>query len=189
VLFYERGKITLYDAVVVSFVTALAQRYRDAGGAIAAPEPDLAAVRPRVFISYASEDASHARRLWEGLGLAGFDTWLDKERLEGGDRWDPMIEHEIGRSDYVLVLLSRALVAKADSYVNKEIALARERALRVADPYKCIIPLQIEPCERRRDLEPYQTEPLGPERYDEDLKRLVSLITRDYQKRQREGVS
>lgn len=189
VLFYERGKITLYDAEVESFVAELARRFREAGGAIAQAEPEQAAVRPRVFISYASEDAPHARRLWEGLGQAGFDAWLDKERLEGGDRWDPAIEHEIRRSDYVLVLQSRALAAKADSYVNKEIALARERSLRVADPYKCLIPLQIEPSERRPDLESYQAEPLGPERYDEDLKRLVSLITRDYQLRQREGAS
>jgi hypothetical protein len=177
VLFYERGKITLYDTAVAAFVAELARRFREAGAAVSAPEP-VVAVRPRVFISYASEDAPHARRLWEGLGQAGFDAWLDKERLEGGDRWDPAIEHEIRRSDYILVLQSRALAAKADSYVNKEIALARERALRVADPYKCLIPLQIEP-----------SEPLGPERYDEDLNRLVSLITRDYQKRQREGVS
>ena len=146
-------------------------------------------MRPRVFISYASEDAPQAQRLYDALGLAGFDAWLDKMRLEGGARWDAMIEHEIDRSDYVLVLLSRALAAKVDSYVNKEIALARERALRVTDPFKCLIPLQIEPCERRQDLASYQTEQLAPETYENDLKTLVSLIKRDYQKRQRERVS
>ena len=132
VLFYQRGKITLYDTAVGAFVEKLGRLFRDAGGALSGPQPGLSAVRPRVFISYASEDGHQARRLSEGLDRAGFEVWLDKERLEGGDRWDTTIEQAIDQSDYVLVLQSRALVAKADSYVNKEIALARERAKRVA---------------------------------------------------------
>jgi TIR domain-containing protein/SIR2-like protein len=189
VLFYERGKITLQDAAVAGFVAELWRRFQAAGGAVAAPESGLPAVRPRIFISYASEDASQARRLHDVLGLAGFDAWLDKARLDGGTRWDSTIEQEIDRSDYILVLQSRALAAKVDSYVNKEIALARERALRVSDPFKCLIPLEIEPCERRQELTTYQTEALTAERYDDDVQRLVSLIKRDYQKRQRERAS
>jgi TIR domain/SIR2-like domain len=189
VLFYERGKITLYDAPVVAFVAELARRFRAGGGPSADGEAAPLAVRPRVFISYASEDAAQARRLWDGLDRAGFDAWLDKVRLEGGAHWDPTIEQEIDRSDYVLVLQSRALVANVDSYVNKEIALARQRALRVADPFKCLIPLQIEPCEPRPDLASHQMERLGPEGYEDDLMRLVSLIKRDYQLRRRERVS
>jgi hypothetical protein len=189
VLFYQRGKITLYDADVGTFVAELARRYQEAGGSSTGPPAGLPLVRPRVFISYASEDADQARRLWDGLDRAGFETWLDKVRLEGGDRWDPTIEQAIDQSDYVLVLQSRALVAKVDSYVNKEIDRARERARRVAPPFKCIVPLEIEPGARRQDLQPYQSERLGPERYEDDLQRLVSLITRDYQLRRRERAS
>jgi len=188
VLFYERGKISLRDAEVAEFAAELARRFQAVGGALAEPAPGLPAVRPRVFISYASEDAQQAKRLYEALGESGFDTWLDKVRLEGGTRWDAMIEQEIDRSDYVLILQSRALAAKVDSYVNKEIALARQRALRVSDPFKCLIPLEIEPCERRPDLASYQAETLTPERYSDDVQKLVSLIKRDYQKRQRERV-
>jgi hypothetical protein len=186
VLFYQRGKITLYDTSVSAFVENLAQRFQDAGGAFSGTQPGLPAVRPRVFISYASEDAHQARRLWEGLDRAGFEVWLDKERLEGGDRWDTAIEHAIDQSDYVLVLQTRVLVAKADSYVNKEIALARERAKRVAEPFRCLIPVAIDLDERRPDLAPYQAHPLGPERFADDLQKLVSIITRDYQLRHRE---
>ena len=192
VLFYERGKITLYDAPIATFVEDLRRRFEASGGAIAAAaRPGPAVARPRVFISYASEDATRARRLFDGLEQAGFDTWLDKARLEGGDRWDGTIEEEIGRSDYVLVLQSRALLAKIDSYVNAEIGLALKRAGHVRAPFKCLIPLQIEPGEILPDLASYQTEPLGvgAEGYEADLGKLVSILRRDYQLRQRERAS
>jgi len=192
VLFYERGKIALYDSPVAAFVDELRRRFEASGGAVAEPAAAGPAVaRPRVFISYASEDAARAKRLFEGLEGAGFDTWLDKARLEGGDRWDATIEGEIGRSDYVLVLQSRALLAKIDSYVNTEIGLALKRAAHVRAPFKCLVPLLIEPCDILPDLAAYQTEPLGAgtEGYEADLKKLVSLLRRDYQLRQRERVS
>jgi len=191
VLFYERGKITLYDAPIGQFVDDLLGRFQAGGGPVVEAATGPAAARPRVFISYASEDAARAKRLFDGLEGEGFDTWLDKARLEGGDRWDATIEQEIGRSDYVLVLQSRALARKIDSYVNAEIGLALKRAGHVRAPFKCIIPLQIEPCEPLQDLAAYQTEPLGAgaDGYEEDLRRLVSLLRRDYQLRQRERVS
>jgi hypothetical protein len=192
VLFYERGKIALYDSPVAAFVDELRRRFEASGGAVAEPAAGgPAAARPRVFISYASEDAARAKRLFEALEGAGFDTWLDKARLEGGDRWDGTIEGEIGRSDYVLVLQSRALLAKIDSYVNTEIGLALKRAAHVRAPFKCLIPLQIEPDQMLQDLAAYQSEPLGvsAEGYDADLRKLVSLLRRDYQLRQRERVS
>lgn len=70
--------------------------------------------------------------------------------------------------------------------MNAEIDRAREQAKRVAYPSKCLIPVEIEPGGRRHDLASYQTQPLGPERYDENLQKLVSIITRDYQLRHRE---
>jgi hypothetical protein len=191
VLFYERGNITLYDAPIGQFVDDLLGRFQASGGAIVEAAAGPAAARPRVFISYASEDAARAKRLFEGLEGEGFDTWLDKARLEGGDRWDATIEQEIGRSDYILVLQSRALAAKIDSYVNMEIGLALKRAGHVRAPFKCLVPLQIEPGEILQDLAAYQTEPLGvgADGYDEDLRKLVSLLRRDYQLRQRDRVS
>lgn len=191
VLFYERGKIGLYDTPVADFVDELRRRFEASGGVVESAPAGATTARPRVFISYASEDAARARRLFEGLEQAGFDTWLDKARLEGGDRWDSTIEGEIERSDYVLVLQSRALAAKIDSYVNAEIRLALKRAGHVRAPFKCLVPLQIEPCEMLPDLALYQTEPLGvgAEGYDGDLRKLVSLLRRDYQLRQRERLS
>jgi len=191
VLFYERGKITLYDTSIAGFVDDLRRRFEASGGSVTAAPTGPAAARPRVFISYASEDAARAKRLFDALEGAGFDTWLDKTRLEGGDRWDSTIEGEIGRSDYVLVLQSRALRAKIDSYVNTEIGLALKRAAHVRAPIKCLIPLQLDAGEMLDDLAAYQTEPLGvsAEGYDADLKKLVSLLRRDYQLRQRERLS
>src|SRR5438552_3084778 len=83
VLFYERGKIALYDSPVAAFVDELRRRFEASGGAVAVAAAAPAVARPRVFISYASEDAARAKRLFDGLEAAGFDTWLDKARLEG----------------------------------------------------------------------------------------------------------
>ena len=79
---------------------------------------------------------------------------------------------------------------EVDSY-SMGIGLALKRAGHVRAPFKCIIPLQIEPCEMLQDLAAYQTEPLGvsADSYEEDVRRLVSLLRRDYQLRQRERVS
>jgi formylglycine-generating enzyme required for sulfatase activity len=70
VLFYERGKITLYDEPVAAFVDELARRFHDSGGVLVSGGSETPGVRPRVFISYASEDAPRARRLFEGLERA-----------------------------------------------------------------------------------------------------------------------
>lgn len=188
VLFYSRGGIKLHDTQVAAFVAELARRYQEARGEETEPDDGLVTVRARVFISYASEDASYARRLHQALEAAGFDAWLDKARLEGGERWDPTIEREIRESDYIVVLQS-TLAAKIDAYVNKEIVLALERAQRVRAPSKCLIPVEVEPGGRLRDLEPYQTEPLRPDYFEEDVKKLVSVIRRNYQVRQRARVA
>ena len=49
--------------------------------------------------------------------------------------WDERIRDELDGTDFTLVLYSPALCRKTDSYVNKEIALARERARSVRGPF------------------------------------------------------
>ena len=49
--------------------------------------------------------------------------------------WDERIRDEIEGADFTLVIYSPALCRKTDGYVNKEIALARERKLGSAAPF------------------------------------------------------
>jgi hypothetical protein len=81
---------------------------------------------PKVFICHASEDKDKAREIHDHLARAGFNPWLDKEALRGGDHWDELIESTIDQVDYFVVLNSRNLQTKAQgaSYVNKEIKVA-----------------------------------------------------------------
>jgi hypothetical protein len=141
--------------------------------------------RPHVFISYAREDGDLARMTLEAL-RKDFDPWLDTAELRGGELWDERVHDEINAADFTLVLYSPALCRKTDSYVNKEIHLARERGHRVRGPF--LIPLrtaEISAEDRISELSQFNEMPLRPAHFDEDVKNLISYIRRAFQRRQR----
>lgn len=62
---------------------------------------------PRVFISYAREDARPiAERLRDDLTAAGYPTWLDLSNLSYGADWERAIEEAIGASQVFLPLMT-----------------------------------------------------------------------------------
>ena len=133
VLFYrENFKVDLYKADVFEFVKELRRRCGPSPAVTAATatttEPSETAMRTgaKVFICHASEDKEKAREIHDHLVRAGFNPWLDKESLRGGDHWDELIESTIDQVDYFVVLNSQNLQIKAQgaSYVNKEIKVA-----------------------------------------------------------------
>lgn len=138
VLFYSDNfkRMAVYDEDLSSFVSGLRSRYRPLdegprGTTPASPSPAVArAGGARVFVCHASEDAATAREVHDTLARYDLDPWLDKEDLRGGDRWDDLIESTISEVDYVVVLNSRTLAAKAEgrAYVNKEIKAALRAA-------------------------------------------------------------
>ena len=117
----------------VRSLTKLNERLNAEGGVVAQSAPT--GPRPRVFISYAREDRDLASMTFDALQKADFDPWLDTAELRGGDLWDERVSDEINAADFTLVLYSPALCRKRDSYVNKEIHLARERDLCVRGPF------------------------------------------------------
>ena len=93
---------------------------------------------------------------------------------------------ELAATDYALVLYTPALCKKTDSYVNQEIALARKRALGVRGSF--LIPLRtadIDVEDRVAELSEYQEMPLRPAYFDQDLSKVVSIMLRDFQRRNR----
>jgi hypothetical protein len=62
---------------------------------------------PRVFLSYASEDAENAGRLRPLLKVAGFGPWLDSDALSTQEPWETAMGNAIAASDFVVALLSR----------------------------------------------------------------------------------
>lgn len=185
ILFYQRGtRIEVEDADVSEFLTELARRLAAEGGVVAEAAP--LGPRPRVFISYAREDGALASRLFEGLGRSQFEPYLDQDSMVGGEDWDQRVRDELAATDYVLVLYTPTLCRKADSYVNREIALARNRALAVRGSF--LIPLRtadIADEDRVVELGEYQEMPLRPAQFDQDLSKVVSTMLRDFQRRNR----
>ena len=72
--------------------------------------------------------------VFDALQKANFEPWLDRDALSGGELWNARIQDELDATDFALVLYTPALCRKTDSYVNKEITLARERARSVRGP-------------------------------------------------------
>ena len=82
---------------------------------------------PKVFLSYAREDAERVDAVAAGLAEAGIEVWLDKTDLRPGQNWMREIERELSTADFVIFFISRASVAS--SWVNKELQIALHRRL------------------------------------------------------------
>ena len=187
VLFYASRKIEVFDAAVPAFLSELRERYEKNVKTVppAPAEAEALAVRPRVFLCHASEDKPLVQKVSDALRRAGCDTWLDQERkpdesgLRGGDAWDAEIQKQMEASDFCLIFVTRNLVNKTVSYVNREIGFAMKRQTYFRGiPF--IIPVLTEQCEIPPDLSDIQAEQLpNPEQTDS----LVSLIKRNFQRR------
>lgn len=187
ILFLRKGlKVESHDVDVISFCGELRRRAEEAGLGTEighAPRPVAPPVGPKVFISYASEDEAHARKLYEALKADGFDPWYDKEGLRGGDRWDDVIPDALEQVDYVVVVQSRALAAKAFSYVNREIDLALKRQQLARRGIRFIIPVRVDDSPLLDDLKHLQT--LDLRGGEGGVRELTSVIARDQQRRKR----
>jgi hypothetical protein len=101
--------------------------------------------RQSLFISYASQDIALAEWLTRKLMFAGYDAWLDRWRLGGGDDWSKEITGILAERTFCVIhLLSR--YSLHDSYAAHERARAcdigRERGGQL------LIPLLLEPLRR-----------------------------------------
>ena len=185
ILFYQRGtRVELEDDDVGDFLTKLSQRLEADGGFVGQAMP--LGPRPRVFISYAREDAALASRVFDALQKEYFEPWLDQESLQGGDDWNKRIENDLDASDFVLVLYTPAFCQKTDSYVNKEVALACERALRVRGSF--LIPVRtavLSEDDRVDALRKFDEMELRDTAFDEDFAKIISTLKREYQRRNR----
>src|SRR2546422_379845 len=90
----------------------------------------------RIFVSYARDGAELALRLQKDLTAAGFDVWLDTERIGGGASWTVEIEEAIDRAQVVLALLTPG------SYSSEICRAEQIRSLRKG---KSVVPLLAAP--------------------------------------------
>jgi tetratricopeptide (TPR) repeat protein len=99
----------------------------------------------KVFISYASEDYELALRFTEDLKVFGLDPWLDKDSLEGGDRWKVKIKTAIRGCEYFIPLLSSKSVGNK-GYVSKEWETAFDFIKNRSYGEKFVIPVKLDEC-------------------------------------------
>jgi hypothetical protein len=78
------------------------------------------AVRPSVFLSYASEDRPAARILRDALPNYGLEVWYDESELGGGDAWDQKIRRQIRDCDYFMPLVSAQTERRREGYFRRE---------------------------------------------------------------------
>lgn len=101
--------------------------------------------RIQIFISYAREDAARVRAIYDKLTAAGFCPWLDREHILPGQKWEPIIKHELKRSDFVLVCLSSLSINKR-GFLQKEIRQALEQVEEKLEEDIYLIPARLDDC-------------------------------------------
>jgi hypothetical protein len=95
----------------------------------------------RIFISHRSTDRELAYNIYRMLCLAGFDPWIDTERILAGDI--PIDEIRKGINNCCAVVFLVTPNFQTEGYLKLEINLASERS--VKDKTFRIIPLRFDP--------------------------------------------
>lgn len=128
-----------------------------------------------VFICYAREDLSMAKRLHDDLERAGVAVWLDKKKLVVGQNWKFEVKKAMQRSRYILTLLSSHSVSKS-GYVQKELLEALEMLAHLPPDRILIIPVRLDDCEPTHEqLHELQWLDLF-ESYEDGLRDILSLF-------------
>lgn len=129
----------------------------------------------QVFVSYARTDTEFVDRLERDLATHGIQAWIDRRRLEGGQRWPREITEAISQCDSMLVVLSPQALTSA--WVRKEYRLALCKRKRV-------IPLLYHPittAQVPRELQDHQRIDFQAgmtfeQRYPESLQELLAAL-------------
>lgn len=164
----------LVDKLIVTATSSLYPRVSaHAGIRLVKPYKDSPRLL-RIFLCHATDDKKTVRRLHERLQSAGFEPWLDEERLLPGQRWRDEIPRAVQASDLVIVCLSKASISKA-GYVQREIKYSLDVALQQPESTIFLIPLRLEECEVPGSLQDWQWVDYFEERGYERLKRALDF--------------
>ncbi|MCW2410861.1 MULTISPECIES: TIR domain-containing protein [unclassified Sphingobium] len=98
---------------------------------------------PLIFLSYSSPDRDRVFAWHDWLSGKGFDTWMDKRRIKGGQNWDFEIKRALQKAAIVIVFLSANSVDRR-GYAQREIrsALDHSRDKLIDDIY--LIPVMLD---------------------------------------------
>ena len=101
--------------------------------------------RVPVFLAYAEEDRVKVRRLYSALQAAGFEPWMDEEKLLPGQNWPRAIERAIDISEFFIGCFSRRSIVKRGHF-QCELEYALRVASRVPAEEIFFVPVRLEEC-------------------------------------------
>jgi hypothetical protein len=110
---------------------------------------------PKVFISYAHEDAEAAMSLYDIFKQRGIHPWLDKRDLLAGSVWELEIKKAINEADFIVICISRRSINKR-GFVQREIKLAMETYQAMPTGEAFLMPARLEACRVPEELLAYQ---------------------------------
>ena len=107
--------------------------------------------RIRVFLAYADEDRAHVKKLYAELQKAGFEPWMDQEKLVPGQNWPRAIDRAIELSDFFLGCFSKRAAVKRGHF-QCELRYALDLAARVPLEDIFLVPLRLDDCAVPRQI-------------------------------------
>lgn len=112
-----------------------------------------------VFISYSRDDYLFVERFVRILQSSGATTWFDRDNLLPGQKWESVIDDEIGKATVFLPLIS-ASASKRRGYFQSEQVTALRAAMRVPSDQIFLMPVLLGEVEIPREIRQYHAENL-----------------------------
>jgi len=134
--------------------------------------------RNKVFICYAREDIEKSSRIYGDLLNARIGVlWMDKKRLMVGQHWPNEIRGTINECRYFMPLFSRTWIEKTNGYFHNEFNYALEVSKRYGQDARFFIPVRLEDCPVRPELDDVERIDLFPEsRWEDGIRTLIQII-------------
>jgi hypothetical protein len=107
--------------------------------------------RGRVFLAYAQEDRAEVRKLYNALQRAGFEPWMDQEKLLPGQNWRRAIDRAIDLADFFVGCFSHRSTGKRGHF-QRELGYALDVAATVPAEDIFFIPVRLDGCHLPRHI-------------------------------------
>ena len=100
-----------------------------------------------VFVSYSRKNSKIVDKLVQTLKSFGINVWLDREKLNPGERWEYAIEQAIQEGAFFIACFSKQYIDGTDGVRFEELNIAIERLRRKPDSHVWFIPVLLNKCE------------------------------------------
>jgi tetratricopeptide (TPR) repeat protein len=96
-----------------------------------------------LFISYAHADSAFVDRLETDLQKQGFDPWVDRQRLKGGQRWRRKLQDAVKGAQVLLIVLSPDAVASENVQIEYDYVLELGNVVIPLYYRQCDVPMEL----------------------------------------------